>query len=205
MTENKKHLTQFKETVLGYYAISDESFALFEDIIEFQTFERDTVLLDNGNVSKHIYFICQGAVIAFLTDDKGTTYTKNIFLENQFAGSTVSALLQKPSEFTLQAIERTTLISINYKKYKDLISQNDDLKNFYIAYLEKNWVIDKEQREVSIVMENATSRYLNFLTIHPNSDKRIPLQHIASHLGITPTQLSRIRKYLKENTPNQHM
>jgi DNA-binding Lrp family transcriptional regulator len=47
-------------------------------------------------------------------------------------------------------------------------------------------------------MENATARYLKLLTLHPDIDKRIPLQHIASNLGISPTQLSRIRKDLKE-------
>jgi DNA-binding MarR family transcriptional regulator len=56
-----------------------------------------------------------------------------------------------------------------------------------------------------LVMENATTRYLKFLANHPNIDNRIPLQYIASHLGITPTQLSRIRKDLKKNSTTQHM
>lgn len=128
---------------------------------------------------------------------QGNTYNKNIFLERQFAGSTVSALLKIPSQFTLQAIEDSTVITINHEKYKELIDQRDDLKNFYIAYLEKNWVIDKEQREISIVMETASIRYLKMLAKHPGIDKRIPLQHIASHLGITATQLSRIRREIK--------
>ncbi len=77
-------------------------------------------------------------------------------MEKQFAGSTVSALLNIPSEFTLQAIEETTLISIEYRKYQELIYniyKYDELKNFYIACLAKNWVIDKEQREISLAME----------------------------------------------------
>jgi len=32
---------------------------------------------------------------------------------------------------------------------------------------------------------------------HPDIEKYVPLQDIASHLGITPTQLSRIRKKIK--------
>ncbi|CEN48933.1 Cyclic nucleotide-binding protein (fragment) [Capnocytophaga canimorsus] len=83
------------------------------------------------------------------------------------------------------------MISQNFKR---LISQNEEIKNFYIAYLEKNWVIDKEQREIAIVMQDAIFRYKNLLEKYPNIDRRVPLKHIASHLGITPTQLSRIRK-----------
>jgi signal-transduction protein with cAMP-binding, CBS, and nucleotidyltransferase domain len=205
VNENNFFLAKFKETVIQYYPISDKSFSLFKDIIKFQTFEKEEILLDIGKMSKHIHFICKGAIIAYFTDKNGTIYTKNIFLEKQFAGSTVSAILKTPSEFTLKTIEETTLISIDYEKYKELIYKNDELKNFYIAYLEKNWVIDKEQREISLVMENATSRYLKLIASYPEINKRIPLQYIASHLGITPTQLSRIRKDLKENNPTQHM
>lgn len=197
MNKKNRYLTEFKETILKYYPISDHSFSLLENIIKFQKFEKEEIILHIGKVSKHIHFICQGAMIAYFTEEKGNIYIKNIFLEKQFAGSTVSAILKTPSEFTLQAIEETTLISIDYDKYKALIYKNEDLKNFYIAYLEKNWVIDKEQREISLVMENATSRYLKLLSLHPDIEKRIPLQYIANHLGITPTQLSRIRKDLK--------
>lgn len=199
MIENKKYLADFKETILSYYSISDSSFSLLEKILRFKTLAKDEILLDIGQVSRYIHFVCKGAIIAYFTDIGGNTYNKNIFLEKQFCGSTVSAILKTPSEFTLQAIEDTVLIFMPYQQYKELIYKNDEFKNFYIAYLEKNWVIDKEQREISLVMENATARYLKLLAAHPDIDKRIPLQHIASHLGITPTQFSRIRKNLNEN------
>jgi len=201
----EKYLAEFKEKILKYYPVSDEAFNLFKNIVSFRKLDKSEILLNIGEVSKHINFICEGAMIAYFTDIEGNTYNKNIFLERQFAGSTVSALLKTPSEFTLQAIEDTIIISMNYKQYKDLIYKNDELKSFYIAYLEKNWIIDKEQREISLVMENATIRYQKLLAQYPNIDKRIPLQHIASHLGVTPTQLSRIRKDLKKKSPTQHM
>ncbi|MGH2665976.1 Crp/Fnr family transcriptional regulator [Flavobacterium sp.] len=192
------YLNAFKTTFLGYYPVSQESFSLIESLIQFQELKKDEVLLHEGEVAKNIHFVCKGAMIAYFSDAEGNTYNKNIFLENQFAGSTVSMLLKVPSQFTLQAIEDCIIITINYRRYKELIYQHDDVKNFYIAYLERNWIIEKEQREISIVMENAAVRYLKLLKTHPDIDKRIPLQHIASHLGITPTQLSRIRKELKE-------
>ena len=47
-------------------------------------------------------------------------------------------------------------------------------------------------------MDNATERYLELLSKHPKIDQRIQQLQLASHLGITPTQLSRIRKELKK-------
>lgn len=206
MTEHKKTiLAQFRLFIDEYYHLSDAAFQRLADLAQIREIAKNEILLSIGQVSKHVYYIHQGALIAFFMDEAGNTYNKNIFLEDCFAGSTVSALLKEPSGFTLQAIEDTTLLSFNYQRYKELIDANDEIKNFYIAYLEKSWVIEKEQREISIVMETAAVRYQRLLSEYPNIDRRIPLQHIASNLGITPTQLSRIRKEWKEKQSNQHM
>ncbi len=196
--DQEKYISKLKTKLDSYSPITIDSWQFMQSIITFKNLNKEEVLLRNGQIAKNIYFVCKGALRAYFTNDSGDVYTKNIFLENDLAGSTVSNLLQTPSTFTLEALEKVVLISINYKKYRELIFKHEDLKNFYIAYLEKNWVIEKEQIEVSIVMENATKRYMNLLNQHPNLDQRIPQMYIASHLGITPTQLSRIKKELKK-------
>ena len=196
---NEKHLQNLKSKFESYAPISENSWQLIDSIVEFQSVKKGELLLRNGEIAKEIYFICEGALRAFITDSTGNTYNKNIFLEGDFAGSKASLLQQTPSNFEIEALEDSILININYKKYKELIFKNDDLKNFYISYLENHWVIEKEQREISLVMENATERYLKLLSKHPDISERIALHHIASHLGITPTQLSRIRKALEKD------
>ena len=158
--DQNKGLQSLKRSFESYAPITEKSWQSIENILEFQFVKKGTILLQNGQVSKELYFICKGALRTFITDRQGNTYNKNIFLEGYFAGSKASALQQIPSDFSMEALEDSVLISINYKKYRELIFLNDDLKNYYIAYLEKNWVIEKEKREISLVMENATERYL---------------------------------------------
>ena len=50
-----------------------------------------------------------------------------------------------------------------------------------------------EKREVEIVLLEANKRYAIFKKEYPQLEQLIPQYHIASYLGITPTQLSRIR------------
>jgi len=196
---NEIYLNQLKQTIESYYPISENSWQLIENITEFQTLKKGETLLQNGEIAKNLHFIAKGVLRAFITDQEGNFYNKNLFLENYFAGSKVSLMLQSPSNFTIEAVEDSIIINLNYKKYISLINENDDLKNFYIAHLEKNWIIDKEEREVALVMQNATERYVSLLEKHPSIADRVPLLHIASHLGITPTQLSRIRKSLEKD------
>ncbi|WP_427874327.1 Crp/Fnr family transcriptional regulator [Flavobacterium sp. MMS24-S5] len=200
MTFNKEtYLNNLKQTIESYYPISEKSWKLIESITSFQTLKKGESLLRNGEIAKNLHFIAKGVLRAFITDEEGNFYNKNLFLENYLAGSKVSLMLQTPSNFTIEALEDSIVININYKKYMEFINETDDLKNFYIAHLERHWIIEKEQREVALVMQNATERYITLLEKHPDLADRVPLLHIASHLGITPTQLSRIRKSLEKD------
>lgn len=188
----------FRSKFESYAPVSDSSWLLMESLGRFQSIKKGEVLLRGGDIARDVYFVCSGALRAYVTDQEGDIYNKNIFLEGDFAASTVSLLRGTASNFTLETLEDTLLISLQYQKYREYIFRYDDLKNFYIAYLERNWVVEKEQREISLVMENATDRYMKLLETHPDIESRIQQMHIAAHLGITPTQLSRIRKNLKK-------
>ncbi|KFF03340.1 Crp/Fnr family transcriptional regulator [Flavobacterium reichenbachii] len=196
--DQDRFLQDLKSKFNSYAPITEKSWKQIESIIEFQLLKKGETLLQNGEIAKSLHFIAEGILRTFIADDYGNFYNKNLFFEGSFAGSKISLLQQSPSNFSIEALEDCTLININYKKYTVLISENNDLKNFYISYLEKNWIIEKEQREISLVMENADQRYLNLLAKQPDILNRIPLVHIAAHLGITPTQLSRIRKNLAQ-------
>lgn len=199
MSFNKEtYLSNLRQTIESYAPVSENSWKSIESITQFQILKKGETLLQNGEIAKNLHFIAKGILRTFITDEQGNFYNKNLFLENTLAGSKVSLMMQTPSHFSIEALEDCILINIDYKEYMKLINENIDLKNFYIAHLEKNWIIEKEQREIALVMQNATERYLSLLKKNPDIAERIPLLHIASHLGITPTQLSRIRKSLEK-------
>ena len=160
--------------------------------------KKGEVLLDNYSKAKYIYFICKGILRTYYLGQKGEIYTKNLFSENYFSASKVSLLTKEDSYLNIEALEDCTLIFIDFEKYKELIEKYNEFKTFYINYLEKNWVIIKEKNEISLILDDATTRYENFIKNNPNIENRIAKHHIANHLGITPTQLSRIRKKLKK-------
>ena len=196
MSTKTRYLQALKKQINSYSPISEESWDKIEKICTFKELSKGETLLYLGDIANEHYFIVKGLLRAYFSDIEGNVYNKNLFLENSFAGSTVSLLQNTPSEFCLEALEETTLIVLPYKEYRALINECADLKDFYIAYLEQNWVIEKECIEVALVLEDATKRYLSYLDKYPNIENRVAQHHIASHLGITPTQLSRIRKKL---------
>ncbi|MDH5599450.1 MAG: Crp/Fnr family transcriptional regulator, partial [Cyclobacteriaceae bacterium] len=79
-----------------------------------------------------------------------------------------------------------------YSRMTDLYDSIPNLERFARKLVEQIFV-SKERREIEIVMLSAAERYELFKKKFPELEKSIPQYHIASYLGISPTQLSRIR------------
>ncbi len=195
----KDSLTALKKELETYCIISAETWDKLSQICVPIHLRRKQFFTKVGLIPHSFGFVYSGLLRAYTTDLNGNEYNKIFFSENTFPASTVALLTNSPSTFTIEALEETSLLQINFKEYRHLLKICDDLKWFQILYLEKNWVIDKEEREVALVQDNATERYLRFKEKYASLEQRIPQFHIASHLGITPTQLSRIRKSLADS------
>jgi len=178
----------------SYYPLTDDTWQSLVEHCNVISVPANEVIYRVDDTPESFAFIYKGLFRAFITDEEGKEYNKRFFVENSFPGVMASLLLSAPSQFTVESLEDSQLILINHKGYRDILNSSMDLQRYHIQYLEKNWLIKQEQREISLVLESATQRYQRFLADNPNIDKRIPLFHIASHLGITPTQLSRTRK-----------
>ncbi|WP_378178374.1 Crp/Fnr family transcriptional regulator [Aquimarina sp. SS2-1] len=181
----------------GLSKISPESWTQLEKLLKFYSIEKDQFIIEVGQIPKNIFFIYQGSVILYYTDANGKVYTKNLLFENDFPAATSCLIQETKSTISIQSIEKTTLIGINFKKFRKLTEILPDLKDLYLKYLEVNWVIKKEEKEFLYATKNATERYLHLLQQYPDIENRVALYHIASFLNITSTQLSRIRKELK--------
>jgi len=185
-----------RKSLESYAPISDDTWRKFIGISEFRTLKKHALIYRAGAVPQSYAYIYRGLVRCFVCDKNGHEYNKNFFDEGTFPGAMTALLRSKPSAFTFEAIEDIEFIEIDFAAYRKLMLEEDDLKLFQIYYLEKNWLMAKDAREVEIVQEDAMTRYLRFIDEHSSIVERLPQYHIASHLGITPTQLSRIRKKL---------
>ena len=185
-----------RRVIEEYTAISEQTWSELTKILHFRALNRHDILYAAGSVPSSFSFVVTGLFRAFTNDNNGTEYNKIFFEEGSFPGSMAALLESKPSIFTIEALENSTIIELEFPGYRKLMQEKEDLKLFQIYYLEKNWLLAKEARELEIVQNDSTQRYLKFLNEHASLHDRLPQYHIASYLGITPTQLSRIRKNL---------
>ena len=197
---SKPALAALKAAMDRYYPLRGETWQVLESFCQCRTLARGEALYPVGCQPTSFAFVVQGLFRNFITDEKGHEYNKIFFDEGTFPGVMVALLTETPSQFTIEALEPSLVVEIAFKPFRRLLEERHDLALFQLHYLERNWLLSKEPREVALVQEEAGQRYDRFVAEYPGLHQRLPQYLVASHLGITPTQLSRIKK-ARQNQP----
>lgn len=150
------------------------------------------LLIMSGELAKNVAFVSKGLFSQYAVSDSGDIAIKRFFSEGYFAASITSILTQSPSATTIEALEDSAVYEYDFGAFKELTQRFKDVAEFYIHYMEKHWVVEKELDEISFRQNTAKTRYHDFVKKYPHLITRIKKHQIAAYLGITPTQMSRI-------------
>jgi CRP-like cAMP-binding protein len=123
----------------------------------------------------------------------GEEVIKWVFIEKDIVCSFGSFVKNMPSNENIQAIKNSHIYYINKTDFQKLYTKHDSIKNLWISQIQ-SFLIGLEERIYIMISKQAKARYEFFLTHYPVHARQIPLQYLASLLGIAPQHLSRIRK-----------
>ena len=160
--------------------------------------EKDTIYVDKNSYPKKVGFLAKGIIRIYDIDSSGQQWNK-VFL------SSPSLLLGNPNfqNKSIHYLETITdceiiefpisFLNLSLKKYPEV----KEIQTKILLHLFEK----KSEREYDFLTLSAKERYVKFLETHSPIIDQIPQFHIASYLGITPTQLSRINVSIR----NQQM
>lgn len=146
-----------------------------------------------GQVPKTIGFVKTGFFRYYYSNEEGIEFTKGFFVESTILSSYSAILENRPSYFSIQALEDSVIEIVNYDAFHQLFTCHPCWNEFLVKLLQKAYII-KEEREREFLLLDAEQRYKSFRARFPNLEHRVKQQIIASYLGIAPESLSRIRK-----------
>jgi len=157
---------------------------IFEEIV----IPPKRVLLHEGEMSQHIFFVKQGALRLWANHD-GADITFRFCFENEVVSSFLGS---EPSIFTIESIENSTIMAVKIKDFMMSLEEISEYKSTLITILLKR-LNDYGKLFLSRITKNPEERYLEMMNNHPEILLRVPQHYIATYLGITPVSLSRIR------------
>lgn len=165
-------------------------------LCQLHQLDKNEYLLREGDRAHYIYWLREGVIRVFFSQD-ANDYNKTFFVPGMFPTPITALLSEAPSELSFQALTPSLLVKFSYRKYRALFEKHRCLESLMLRIMEIQW-IKKERHDIRMVMNDATTNYLTFREEYPDLESLIPQYHIASYLGITPIQLSRIRAKLAQ-------
>lgn len=164
---------------------------LNESLHRTEYLKRGDFFLEYGKPCSKIGMLAKGAMRGFVYDNDGDEITTHFYQEGDMVVG--SYIPNVNISMTIQALEDCKISVANYSEVMSQVNKNQEITAIITREFQKlNQQL--QSRLVSLLNLDALEKYELFLKNHPGLLNRIPHYYIAQYLGITPTQLSRVRK-----------
>ena len=169
---------------------TEEAAALTSEWNNSRVIERNSFLIAKGDVETNLYYVETGAMrIYFPHEDEevsvGFAYTNSLIC------SYPSFIRNKPSDYFIQALTRTTVVSIKRNTFYSLFEKHPRIVRCW-RLLEEQALLGKIEREVEMLTFTPEERAQRLMERSPQLFQIVPKKYIASYLRMKPETLSRI-------------
>jgi CRP-like cAMP-binding protein len=193
----------FFTKIRAYNDLSAQAELAWSSLLRPKQYRKEEPFIRAGDVPSACAFVVEGLLCQHYVGHNGDLIIKSFFPENRIAASVSATLLGEPSLFSITAIENSTVLEYDFAAFKALVRDFPDIAAFYISYMERHWIIEKEPGEIAFRHDDAMQRYVDFIRREPELHKRLKQHHIAAWLGITPESLSRLRRIIAVTRPDR--
>jgi len=173
------------------WKLNKEELELLSTTLTRRDVRKGEILLDEGEIAKHIYWVQQGMLRQFYYKD-GRDVTEHFACDGQGALCITSIFTQTRSKLLVEALEDGVVYLMSYLEFKRLAETNTAIAMLLCKILESSLILSQEKAD-SWRYETARERYERFIREYPDASKRASVNHISSYLLMTPETLSRIR------------
>ncbi len=186
-------MTPFANAIKEFGFLNEKTLAFLDEHVEVRQLKKGSFFVQTNQQCKEIAFVNRGMLRSYYITESGEDFTYCVSFEGEFMTAYSSYISGKPSIEHIQALVDTELYVIQ-KSLLEEESKKNHAVTHVMRHFAEQYILELEHRLLSHQKENATSRYEYILENHPKYLSEIPLQHLASYLGITQRHLSRIRK-----------
>lgn len=164
-------------------------------VCKVRRFGKKEVITKAGEVENHINFIVRGLVRKYYKKGHHEINTQ-ISMEGHLILSQESFHSRTPSDYTIETIESSTLVSISYEDLERVYQQSHKMEHLGRLIVTFAMII-KDNWQMQMVKMTPRERFLNFVTKNPELMQRVPQKYLASYLNIKPETFSRFKHLIK--------
>lgn len=178
-----------------YVTLTEEEKDAIVSLDLFHSVKKGTILLREGQKSQDGYFVLKGCIRTFYLID-GDERTTAFYTEME--GLTPHCVISKtPSDYFIGCVEDCILTIANPGMEAEIFSKFPKFESL-CRILSEELLVKEQINFDEFKTSSPEQRYLNLLQKRPDLVQRVPLQQLASYLGIKPQSLNRLKARILE-------
>lgn len=189
----RKALTEF---IGQFIHLTEEEARALESISSVRKISKKECFAEIGKVCTKVLFVNRGYFRFYHLDINGNEITSDFYFGPCFITSYTSFITANPSFVNVQAMVDMDVLEFSRSDLYDLYLQHPSIERLGRMVAE-TVAIASEEHLFLLLNQSAEMRYKRLMERNPDYVNTIPLQYIASYLGITKETLSRMRKAIK--------
>jgi len=158
-----------------------------------KSFPKKEELHTSGQVCRSLNYVEKGCLRMFFINSKSTEQITQFAIEGWWMTDFISFMDNKPSEYFIQTIEPSKVVSIDRLAFDTLLNELPQLERYFRIIMQKNLAASQLRTKYLYEMSKEEFYYL-FSTSFPDFMQRVPQYMVASYLGLTPEYVSELRK-----------
>lgn len=182
-----------KNYLQSFNILTDDEIENLVQVTTKKYLNKADYFIRQGEICKEVAFVLNGTFRSFYISDKGEEITYCITFPNNLITAYSSFITEKYTDENIQAVTSVELLIIPKNIIDNWAMENTNWVKFLKSVAEQQY-IELEKRIFKMQNHNALQRYSDLLENQPEYIRNIPLQYLASYLGITQRHLSRIRR-----------
>jgi CRP-like cAMP-binding protein len=191
---NSSAFHKLTATAAGITQLSKEDMDRFCAAASPMEWKKGQLLLKEGDLCKRIFFVDNGYLRTYHTQD-GLEINTGLHFEGSFVTNLKSLLKGTPSTSFIAAAEPALVYVFTKEKMMELYAQSPPILDFGKKLLEKLAMQQEEHLEL-FKLYSAEQRFRHIEQHQPEMLQRVPLSWLASYLGVARETLSRFRRKL---------
>ena len=188
---------RFFQFLNKFVSISQEEYnQSLAPYLQLRKFGKKEIVLKEGEIDNYLNFILSGLVRKFYKKEKEEINTQ-ISFEDHIIHSQESFHSRKPSEYTIETIEPTLMLSITYSDLEKVYESSHKMEHVGRIIITATMVI-KDNWQMQMVKHTPRERFIRFINKNPELLQRVPQKYLATFLNIKPETFSRFKHLLRE-------
>jgi len=185
-------MNELENFIKAYWGLSGDDLTRIASYFKPTVLKKNEFYLKPGKIC-HTLSIQRSGIVRVYISDSEQEITQWISTKGGFVSDLSGLIFDQPSKYYIQALTDAGFYTMSHDDYVNIghvIPQWHQLEKLFIA----RCFLFMEERIFSLLSMSTEQRYTWLFNHNPALFNEVPLQYLASMMGMTPETLSRIRK-----------